>query len=305
MDIKRLNNALTFITIGVCVRNCASTIREAIESIMAQDYPHELMEVIFVDDGSEDDTLSIIKEYEPKMDIKVKIFHHEWKGLGFSRNIVVKNASGKYIIWVDGDMTIPKNFVRKQFEFMRMNPKVGIAKARYGLPHKDNIVAILENIPYVVSDLKNVPLDSKLPGTGGSIYRTKAIRQVGGFDEGLTGVGEDQDAASRIKDAGWLIERTDVFFFEKREQSWRELLHKYFWYGYGNYKLYRKNKKIFKLIKMNPIAGFLAGALLSVCAYRLVRKKIVFLLLPFHFALKMTAWCLGFIKHYITASVGS
>ena len=39
---------------------------------MKQDHPHKLMEVIFVDDGSEDNTFFIIEEYSPKMDMKVK-----------------------------------------------------------------------------------------------------------------------------------------------------------------------------------------------------------------------------------------
>lgn len=95
------------------MRNGASTLREAIESVMAQDYPHELMEVIFVDDGSTDDTLSIIKDYASKMDMKVKIFHHKWKGLGYSRNVILKNSSCKYIVWVDGDIVIPPNYVKK------------------------------------------------------------------------------------------------------------------------------------------------------------------------------------------------
>jgi len=43
-------------TIGVCVRNCEATIKEVINSIINQDFPHELMEVIIVDDGSEDRT---------------------------------------------------------------------------------------------------------------------------------------------------------------------------------------------------------------------------------------------------------
>ena len=46
------------VTIGVCARNCETTIGEAVESIIMQDYPHELIEVIFVDDGSTDGTPS-------------------------------------------------------------------------------------------------------------------------------------------------------------------------------------------------------------------------------------------------------
>lgn len=281
------------VTIGVCVRNSAATLPEAIESIISQDFPHELIEVIFVDDGSEDNTLSIIQEYVSRMDIAAKVFHTSWQGLGPVRNLVVEDAEGKYIVWVDGDMILPKDHVRKQVEFMEQNPKVGIAKAKYWMPPTENIVAALENIPFVVYDSKNGSLIHKLPGTGGSIYRVDAIRKVGGFDSRLNGVGEDQDAAYRVKVAGWLIERSSAVFYERRAKTWKDLWRKYFWYGYGNYELYRKNRNIFALYKMVPVAGFVAGALYTLDAYRLTRRKSVFLL-PFHYAFKMIAWCFGF-----------
>ena len=47
------------VTVGMCVKNCAATIKEAIESVLNQDFPHELMELIIVDGNSEDETLSI------------------------------------------------------------------------------------------------------------------------------------------------------------------------------------------------------------------------------------------------------
>ena len=61
------------VTLGVCVRNCEGYIEEAIGSIINQDFPHELMEMIFVDDGSEDDTLSIIHKSTLMIDIPVSI----------------------------------------------------------------------------------------------------------------------------------------------------------------------------------------------------------------------------------------
>ncbi len=142
------------VTVGVCVRNSALIIREAIESIINQNFPHELMEVIFVDDGSEDNTLSIILDYTSKMDMQGKVFHNNWKGLGWARNVVVDNASGEYIIWVDGDMILPADHVRKQIKFMQQNPKVGIAKARHGVLSRESLVAALETLSYLVVDFR-------------------------------------------------------------------------------------------------------------------------------------------------------
>ena len=283
------------VTIGVCVRNSAATLRDAIKSIIAQDYPHELIEVIFVNDGSEDETLNVINSYIPKMDIKVKVFSHEWKGLGFSRNVVVNNAEGKYIIWVDGDMILPSDHIRKQIDFMENNSMVGIAKARHCMINTKNIIAVLEDIPFIINDFKNVPLDLKLPGTGGAIFKVDAIRRVNGFDENLSGAGEDIDIAYRIRDAGWRISRTSAHFYEKRANSWYKLWRKNFWYGYGLYKLYKKNRNVFSFFRLNPVAGLITGILYTTDAYRLLYKKAVFIL-PLHYTFKLTAWCFGFIK---------
>ena len=288
------------VTIGICVKNCEDSVKEAIDSVCAQDFSHELMEVIIVDDGSEDRTLSIVLDSVSRMDIQVRVFHSEWRGLGPARNVVVENAEGDYIVWVDGDMILLKDHVRKQVEFMEQNPKVGIAKAKYGMPHGENIVAALENIPFMVYDSKDGPVNSKLPGTGGSIYRVEVVRQVGGFDSRMKGVGEDQDVAYRVKAAGWFLERSPAVFYERQVQAWKDLWDKYFWYGYGGYHLYRKNRNIFSLYKMVPIAGFVAGALYTVDAYGLTRRKSVFLL-PFHFAFKMTAWFFGFTKSHLNS----
>ena len=284
------------VTIGVCVKNGAATIREAIESIINQGFPHELMEVIFIDDGSEDNTLPIIQEYVSRMNITAKVFHTSWQGLGAARNLVVENAEGKYIVWVDGDMILPKDHVSRQVEFMEIHPEVGIAKAKYGMIPSEGMVAFLENIPFIVDEYGDEVVScSKLPGTGGAIFRVEAVRRVGGFDKSLKGVGEDQDVAYRVMSAGWLIKMSKAFFFERREESWNSLWKKYFWYGYGNYWLYRKNQRIFKIYKMIPPSGFVAGLSYSFPAYRLTGRQVVFLL-PLYFVFKSAAWCWGFIR---------
>lgn len=282
------------VTIGVCVRNCEGHIRDAIRSIIRQDFPHELMEVIFVDDGSTDRTLSIIKGHIPKMNIQVKVFHHKWKGLGYSRNVVVNNANGEYVIWVDGDMSLSRDFVRKQVEFMDRNPDVGIGKGRYGIHPTTSLVAYLENIEAVIKlNCKQKTLSEPL-GTGGSIYRIEAIRKIGGFDQNIQGVGEDMDAEHRIRTSGWLLKTTAAEFYEKRRDNWKDLWNEYFWHGSGGRTIFNKVSPHSMLYKMFPPTIILIVISRSCNAYKLMHKKIVFLL-PLHWIFKRTAWFLGFI----------
>jgi glycosyltransferase involved in cell wall biosynthesis len=280
------------VTVGICVRNCEATVKEAIDSIIHQDFPHELMEAIFIDDGSNDKTLSIIESYVPKMNMQVKVFHQKWKGLGATRNVVVNNAGGDFIVWVDGDMLLQRDYVRKQEKFMEQNEKVAIARGTFrGLP-QNSLVARLENMEWIAVDFlakKQEKIKEGLHFCGGSIYRVKAVKEVGGFDERIKGAGEDEEIEHRLKAAGWLVTSgAQVVFYEKRKNTWKALWSQYFWYGYSMHHLFDKERKV-----MSP-TSILLQLSCSKIAYRLTKRKIAFIL-PFEYCFKAMASSFGFL----------
>jgi len=290
------------VTIGVCVRNCEDYVKEAIESIVDQDFPHELMELIFVDDGSEDKTLSIIQEYVSRIDISAKVFHSSWRGLGHARNIIAANAEGDYILWVDGDMVLTGDFVRKLVEFMEQNPEVGIAKGEQALEPGGNLLATLETYARAAGrmvDYQSEKARSKALGTGGSIYRIEALRQVGGFDENLRGYNEDWDVEIRVRSAGWSLLTTNAKFvdYERHGLIWKSLWSRYWLRGYYTHYFLHKNRGLLKHYKMFPPAAFLLGLLHAHKLFKLTHEKKVFLS-PFQYAFKMTAWYLGFTRSH-------
>jgi glycosyltransferase involved in cell wall biosynthesis len=296
------------VTIGLCVKNAEATIKEAIESVLNQDFPHESMELLVVDGCSRDKTLLILRDKLKSTSIKSKIFNENY-GLGRARQMVVDNANGEYIVWVDGDMILTKDYIRKQVGFMEQHPDIGIAAGKFGEFSGRTLCATLENLVYVAASfMQTRNTKSKLfsrqgeqhrfIGTEGSIYRVKAVRQVKGFDTNMKGAGEDIDVAYRIKLAGWELERTDATFYESCRESWKDLWDQYLWYGYGGHYIFHKNKQLVPLYEMTPLVGFLVGIIYSSIAYRLSKRKISFLL-PFHYAFKRIAWCIGFIKGHI------
>ena len=283
------------VTIGLCVKDCEATIREAIDSTLIQDYSHELMELIIVGGHSRDKTLSIIEKRVSKADIRYRFFR-ENKGLGKARQIVVDNAGGDYIIWVDGDMILAKDHVRRQVGFMEAHLDVGIAGGKFVMWPKANLVATLENIEWVVQNYECGQKTASEPlrnYCGGSIYRVKAIRQVGGFDDRIKGSGEDLDAEYRMTDAGWLLYfTTDAKFHDRRKETWRDLWNENFWYGYGGHYILHKNRKGV------PASAFIAWLQRSFVAYKLTHRKVAFLL-PFQYVFKKIAWSFGFAKGHL------
>jgi glycosyltransferase involved in cell wall biosynthesis len=154
------------VTIGLCVKNCANTIKQCIESVVSQDYPHDLMEIIVVDGCSRDATLSIVKRVLSSTHLRNKIFF-ENEGLGKARQIIVNKSDGDYIVWVDGDMIIPKEYIRKQVNFMENNHRVGIATSECKVLPNNNIVSKLEGIFRTTANVKWGKLNPKLVGTAG------------------------------------------------------------------------------------------------------------------------------------------
>lgn len=88
------------ISIIVPIFKVENYIGQCIESILAQTYDD--IELILVDDGSPDHCGDICDAYAAK-DGRIKVIHKENGGLSDARNVGVANATGEYILFLDGD----------------------------------------------------------------------------------------------------------------------------------------------------------------------------------------------------------
>lgn len=91
----------------VPVYNSENYVGRCIESVLSQTYQD--WELILVDDGSIDKSLKILKDYEKK-DCRIKVIHQENKGPGIARNTGIKQALGEYIVFIDSDDVITKDY---------------------------------------------------------------------------------------------------------------------------------------------------------------------------------------------------
>ncbi len=94
------------LSIVVPVYNVEKFLERAVYSIINQTYKN--LEIILVDDGSKDMS-GILCDELAKKDNRIKVIHQENAGLSAARNVGIKNATGKYIGFVDSDDLIADN----------------------------------------------------------------------------------------------------------------------------------------------------------------------------------------------------
>ena len=98
------------ISIIIPVYNTEKYIKECIESIIKQTYKN--IEIIIVNDGSTDNSVNIIKDYQKKYK-RIKVINQKNKGPSAARNNGIKHSEGDYILFVDSDDWIEENMVEK------------------------------------------------------------------------------------------------------------------------------------------------------------------------------------------------
>lgn len=103
------------VSIIIPVYNVEKYISNCINSILNQTYKN--IELIIIDDGSVDSSLSICKKFE-KIDERIKLFSKENGGLSDARNYGLSKVSGDIITFIDSDDTIDLNYVEDAVQIM-------------------------------------------------------------------------------------------------------------------------------------------------------------------------------------------
>ena len=101
------------ISIIVPIYNVEKYLKKCLESLFSQTLKE--IEIIAINDGSTDNSYEIAKKYQDKENFK--LLTQENKGLSYTRNLGLKSAKGKYIMFVDSDDYLDKDVCERLYEF--------------------------------------------------------------------------------------------------------------------------------------------------------------------------------------------
>ena len=122
-------NDKNLISVIIPLYNAEKYLKNCITSVVGQTYRN--LEIILVDDGSNDNSLSICEKFALQ-DNRIKVFHQNNGGVASARNKGLSEASGEFIAWVDSDDSIEPEYIEKLYDAVKeYNADISIALKQY------------------------------------------------------------------------------------------------------------------------------------------------------------------------------
>jgi len=112
-------NKLPKISVIIPVLNEEKKISDCLESVVVQDYPRKLLEIIVIDDGSTDKTVQIARKFG------AKVYYNGAKNIERGKSIGLSRATNEYVFLLDADNRLPHTgWLSKLIVSMQENPQV-------------------------------------------------------------------------------------------------------------------------------------------------------------------------------------
>lgn len=181
------------ISVVIPVFNGEKTIKETIQSVLDQTFID--LEVIVINDGSQDSTLSIVSSIT---DPRVQVFSYENAGLANSRNRGFSYATGEYISFLDADDLWTVDKLEAQYKALQANPQAAVAYSWVDyIDESGNFFRSASHITANGDVYEQLLLNNFLENGSNPLIRRQALADVGGFDAELAS-SEDWDMWLRL-----------------------------------------------------------------------------------------------------------
>jgi glycosyltransferase involved in cell wall biosynthesis len=132
------NNDTLLVSVIMPVYNSEEFLSAAVNSILNQSYRN--LELICVNDGSTDDSLKILRNFEKK-DNRVKVINFKKnKGLTYALNAALKVCKGDFIARMDSDDISHTDRIKKQVDFLLNNPDILVVGTQCNLIDEKDII---------------------------------------------------------------------------------------------------------------------------------------------------------------------
>ena len=185
-------------------------ISRCLDSVLAQTYPREKMDIMVADGGSTDTTRTIVEQYSAAYPC-IRLLDNPRRVQAAAFNVGVSHSSAPFIIRMDAHATYEPHYIAECIALLSSHPEYGnVGGVCAILPQNDSLIAqanaLLNHLRFGIggaafrvgtasADVDSVPFGA---------FRRDVVQQVGPMREDI-GRAEDNEYNARIRHAGYIV----------------------------------------------------------------------------------------------------
>jgi len=197
------------LSIVICTANRADALAKALASIAGARMPADAVEVLVVDNASNDHTRAVVEAAQATMPASLRYLHEPKRGLGHARNCGLQAARGEIIAHTDDDCLVAEDWIERILAHFDAAPEIDFLSGRADLHDPDDLpVSIMTSDTPVAMGPHDVPYHVVIGCN--MAFRRRVTARIGGWDPrfgagALLRAGEEMDFAYRACRAGFLV----------------------------------------------------------------------------------------------------
>ena len=234
------------ISVVMCSFNSAKFLQRALDSVCGQTLDSQYYEIVFIDDGSTDESVEIVERYQQHSFFRY-YRNKENRGLPFSCNKGIKNSYGEYVIRLDADDYFERDILEHFFKIVN--------KESFDLIYSDRFIEDEQGETKKETSLEEFDIFNLI--ACGVLLRKDILEKIGGYRNFLW---EEYDLYIRYMEASGkkpryvplplyhYVMHADNMTISKQwnEQAWHQLVQEW-----GSEKLEKYGKLSVKLESLN------------------------------------------------------
>jgi cellulose synthase/poly-beta-1,6-N-acetylglucosamine synthase-like glycosyltransferase len=191
------NDNLDFVSVIVATKNEACNVRRCLDSLVNQDYPKDLLEIIISDDGSTDNTLSILDEYNNKFSFVSYLKNGNYKsGKKQALARAIEKSKGEILLFTDADCAPQEKWIRLMNSYF--DSKIGVVVGFSPLVDPTNSllgnIIQLDSLAAGIVAAGSIGLNKAVTCTGRNLaYRREVFNQLNGYEKIMNRISGDDD----------------------------------------------------------------------------------------------------------------
>jgi len=208
------------VTIAVPCYNEGATIDKTVKSLLSLDYPKDKIKIFLIDDGSTDNTWSVVQEF--KDNPSIVLLQKENGGKYTALNLAIENTTSEFFGCLDSDSLVHPQALKRILKYFERDPKTMAVAPSIIVYNPKNILQYTQKIEYDMA----IYTKKMLGFMGGihvapgpfSIFRKKVFDELGLYHKAHNT--EDQEIALRMQEHGYKIDHCpDAYVYTSTPDS--------------------------------------------------------------------------------------